>query len=358
MLEREGNMRSTSIGYPSGPLPRIPPRNLLDLYLDFNSNSSDLERTLLGGMPKSNPPTKMGQRQEHGYVSNQNQKQHAILFNSNATARQIEPGGAASMGQEAGILSFLSASHQSGTCLGPRNSQQNELSANEGFFIGNWQQQQQLFSPDHPGKPAATDASSRFHQEATSQSQPMIALQQQSQHHQQNFQTGMQEGNNTPLHFSSLCNDDNDDDENEQLDHSIILMLMNQPLISHAQQQQQQQQQQQPDQTTDASCTGNWLRLQQEHETSFASAGGTFAATCTTFTNLHERILQLDQAMERSTMSQRLIQDWDAKMGLRRCHSKTMRQTTVSRSRVQEMMVGTIMRGRAAAALLFVPKQA
>ena len=108
----------------------------------------------------------------------------------------------------------------------------------------------------------------------------------------------------------------------------------------------------------------NW-QPQQKQDTfiTYPGTSGGFAVTASSIgytnssANLYQRVLRLDQAMERSLRSQRLIQDWDAKMGLRRCHSKTMRQTTESRKKVQELMVSTIMRG-GMGAFLFVPKQA
>ena len=43
----------------------------------------------------------------------------------------------------------------------------------------------------------------------------------------------------------------------------------------------------------------------------------------------------LKNAMNRSTESQQKIQSWDRKMGLKRCHSKTMCQTTLTRKRLR-----------------------
>ena len=150
-------------------------------------------------------------------------------------------------------------------------------------------------------------------------------------------------------------------------------MVINQAptvLPIYAQPQQQQLQLIQHTQTNTATINAlpqhsqNW-QPQQKQDTfiTYPGTSGGFAVTASSIgytnssTNLHQRVLRLDQAMERSLRSQRLIQDWDAKMGLRRCHSKTMRQTTESRKKVQELMVSTIMRG-GMGAFSFVPKQA
>jgi hypothetical protein len=121
--------------------------------------------------------------------------------------------------------------------------------------------------------------------------------------------------------------DDKANLEEEKLGHAVIRggfhpMTINQPLYQHQ---------------------------YQELQSSPKSLSGNEPST-------YKRILQLDQAMERSMKSQRLIQEWDSRMGLRRCHSKTMRQTNLSRRKVQELMVSTILRGGGLS--VFVPKQA
>lgn len=45
---------------------------------------------------------------------------------------------------------------------------------------------------------------------------------------------------------------------------------------------------------------------------------------------------EFDSAMEKSFKSQEDLQQWDRKMGLRRCHSKTMTDTTLSREKLRE----------------------
>ena len=399
-------------------IPRMP-GDLLNMYLGSYSSAS--ERSLLGGQmgtPLHLLPTapeqqehqqhqhQQNQQQEpsvqglqHGYLSNQSLQQQAILQNNtHATARQIDSSGAAStLGQEA-------ASHQANTRMSQKKGQENEFSANDALPTVGRQQQDVLrrrsdpflqwqFTANHSDRSAATDNSSRLQQqEQASYSQTMAAPQQQSQLHQQNIDMGIemdmdiQEGMDVPLNFSNLFdnddefddNDDNDDsDGKEKPDYSVIHggfhpMLMNQSSIipNYAQQQQQQQQQHlNPNQSVGTIGTlpqpaGIWQQHQQQrqdtsfglHETSSSSVVA-FSRSPHSSTNLHQRILKLDKAMEKSIKSQKMLQAWDTKMGLRKCHSKTMRSTTTSRKKVQEMMVSTIMRTGGATAFLF-PKQA
>mmetsp|Transcript_2816 Transcript_2816/g.8276 ORF Transcript_2816/g.8276 Transcript_2816/m.8276 type:complete len:583 (-) Transcript_2816:189-1937(-) len=407
---------SASLGLP---MPRMP-SSLLNAYLDSGSGGSErslpggsmgmspLPPTATEQQQQQQPPPPLPQYQQpsaagpqhhHMRMSNQNQQQQqAVLYSNNdITARQIGGGGTASiMALQAPGRSFSSASRQQQPDMDPRNFQHNEFLANYGLSAGNLQEQQrhqqqdiyqqQGLSANHPGMPATFDASSRMQQQVILQSQH-TAVPQQSYHRQyeQNVRGGMLEGNNVPVHSPNMpAHDEDEDEEKEKLDHSVIHggfhpMVMDQtptilPIYAQPQQQspQQIQQQVQLNQHTDTSTatgsalpphSGNW-QPQQKQDTSFAYSGtsSNFAVTASSSsinssTNLHERILHLDQAMECSMKSQRFIQDWDTKMGLRRCHSKTMRQTTVSRRKVQDLMVSTIMRGGAAASL-FVPKQA
>ena len=50
------------------------------------------------------------------------------------------------------------------------------------------------------------------------------------------------------------------------------------------------------------------------------------------------RIECLKKALRKSMVSQQKIQEWDRKMGLRRCHSKTMSRTTVSRMQLKAFL--------------------
>ena len=389
-------------------MPRMPSGLLNNMYLGSYSSAS--ERSLRGGQmgtPLHLLPTAPEQQEhqqhqhqqqpsvqglQHGYLSDQSLQQQAILHNTHATARQIDSSGAAStLGQEA-------ASHQANTRMSQRKGQENEF-ANDALPTAGRQQQdmrrrrsdpflQWQFTANHSDRSAATDNSSRLQQqEQASYSQPMAAPQQQSQLYQQNIDMGIemdmdiQEGIDVPLNFSNLfdnddeVDDNNDDDdgsgEKEKPDHSVIHggfhpMLMNQSSIIPNYAQQQQQQHSNPNQSVGTIGTlpqpaGIWQ--QQRQDTSFglhgtgSSSAVAFSRSPHSSSNLRQRILKLDEAMEKSIKSQKMLQAWDTKMGLRKCHSKTMRSTTTSRKKVQEMMVSTIMRTGGATAFLF-PKQA
>ena len=376
-------------------MPRMP-SGLLNTYLDSYSSASE-RRSLLAGhtrAPTPPLPTTTEQRQQQqqphetglqrGYMPNQNPQQQAILYNNARTAAREIGSAASTIGQEA-------ASHQPDTSMSPEVPQQNEVGTNDAMLTGSWQQQdvrrrrsdpflQWQFTANHSGRSAATDTLCRLQQqEEISHSQPMAAPQQQSQLYQGNNDMDIQEEMNIPLNFSNLFDKDDVHDDadgkKEKLDHSVIHggfhpMLMNQSSIipNYAQQQQQQQQSNpsQPVGTIGATLpqpAGIWPQ-QQRQETSFelhgsgstCSSVAAFSRSTHSSTNLHERILKLDEAIEKSMKSQRMLQAWDTKMGLRKCHSKTMRSTTTSRKKVQEMMVSTIMR-TGATAFLF-PKQA
>ena len=385
VLEWGGDSRgsdNTPTGLISMQMSRMP-SGLLNMYLDSYNSASE---RLLGeqtGTPTPLPLTATEQQQrwrqpsitgrQHGYMSNQNHHQEAVLHNdANTTVRQIGSGGAVSTTWQGAAHHQADAS----SSMGPGKHQQNEFSDNVGLLTGIWQQQdghqqgsdpfsKRQYSGNHQGKPAASVTSTRsLYQEETSHSQRTAALQQQSQLYQQNIDMGIQEAMDMPLNFSNLFDSDDDDGiEKEKLDHSIIHggfhpMLMNQssiiPNYPH-------QQQPNPNQSILTSGTlpqpaGIWQQPQQRQGTSFGlhetSPRGTHSST-----NLHTRIMKLDEAMEKSIKSQRMLQAWDTKMGLRKCHSKTMRQTTASRKRVQELLVSAIMRS-GATAFLFVPKQA
>ena len=349
-----GENSLSSIDIPSAALglPRMP-SSLLN-NLDFSSGGS--ERSLLGGSmgmsppavteqqqqppppPPHQQPSTQGQQDHQMRMSNQNQQQPSFLYDTNTTTRQIS--GTASVTEQASGGSSSLASRQQAD-VNPRNFQQNDFLANYELS----RNLQQGLSANRTGI-------------------PILAA---------------HDDNDDDEDDDDDDDDDGDDEEEEEKsDNSIIHggfhpMVINQgPMMLpiYAQPQQQQLQVNQHTQTNTATMNAlpqhlqDW-QPQQKQDTSIAypGTGGGFAVTTSSIgntnspMNLHQRVLRLDQAMERSVRSQRLIQDWDAKMGLRRCHSKTMRQTTESRKKVQELMVSTIMRG-GIGAFLFVPKQA
>ena len=343
MLEwGENSLNSIDIPSAALGLPRMP-SSLLN-NLDFSSGGS--ERSLLGGSmgmsppavteqqqqppppPPHQQPSTQGQQDHQMRMSNQNQQQPSFLYDTNTTTRQIS--GTASVTEQASGGSSSLASRQQAD-VNPRNFQQNDFLANYELS----RNLQQGLSANRTGI-------------------PILAA---------------HDDNDDDEDDDDDDDDDGDDEEEEEKsDNSIIHggfhpMVINQgPMMLpiYAQPQQQQLQVNQHTQTNTATMNALPQHLQkwqpQQKQDTSITYPGTVGNTDSS-TNLHQRVLRLDQAMERSVRSQRLIQDWDAKMGLRRCHSKTMRQTTESRKKVQELMVSTIMRG-GIGAFLFVPKQA
>ena len=53
----------------------------------------------------------------------------------------------------------------------------------------------------------------------------------------------------------------------------------------------------------------------------------------------HKRMVKLLEAMKSAQESQRAIQQWDRTMGLRRCHSKTMTETSISRRMLEKELL-------------------
>mmetsp|Transcript_19108 Transcript_19108/g.25087 ORF Transcript_19108/g.25087 Transcript_19108/m.25087 type:complete len:237 (-) Transcript_19108:675-1385(-) len=53
---------------------------------------------------------------------------------------------------------------------------------------------------------------------------------------------------------------------------------------------------------------------------------------------LEVKMVALHQAMQKAFQSQKQLQQWDRKMGLRRCHSKTMTKTAKSRKKLRDLM--------------------
>jgi len=68
------------------------------------------------------------------------------------------------------------------------------------------------------------------------------------------------------------------------------------------------------------------------------------ASSCTT--SAATGLAQFASAMEASQTSQQNIHDWDKKFGLRRAHSKTMRESCRSRKKVLDFLKGEIKEGK------------
>ena len=59
-----------------------------------------------------------------------------------------------------------------------------------------------------------------------------------------------------------------------------------------------------------------------------------------------DRVFYLDRAMDQTFKSQRQLQEWDTQHGLRKCHSKTMRESSLSRKKIQELTMQAVIKSQ------------
>jgi hypothetical protein len=124
---------------------------------------------------------------------------------------------------------------------------------------------------------------------------------------------------------------------------SATISALTAEIRSQAMKQEEEQQQKKQDEEKESSSSQPDDEKKAEKESSEPQDRSSSSSTTTTAT---KGLAQFASAMEASQTSQQNIHDWDKKFGLRRAHSKTMRESCRSRKKVLDFLKGEIKDGK------------